>query len=245
MNYTYTIVSENGATSLEIEKKMENYENFSLLNYTQNALEAMDNILKYNPDLVIFNFDREANALFSMIDELYKYMDMEQIPIFIGLASSKDFAYDAIKSGFFDYWLNPMTDFCIRKSILRLTKQYPKSANSPTLCIKSYKDFRYLDTKEILYLKADSNATDFFMADGNTVSAFKTLKTFESCLPKNFIRVHQSYILNVNYVSRINYGKSVCFLKQSKLHLPFSKSYRKNVDILKLLMAKNTISALN
>jgi DNA-binding LytR/AlgR family response regulator len=116
---------------------------------------------------------------------------------------------------------------------------------SHTLCLKSYKDFHYLDTDEILYLKADNNSTDFVMKDGSTISAFKTLKTFENKLPKNFVRVHQSYILNINYVSRINYGKSICALKSGKLQLPFSKTYKDNIDSLKKILSKNTITALN
>ena len=61
----------------------------------------------------------------------------------------------------------------------------------------------------------------------------KPLRLFENQLPSNFIRVHQSYILNTNYVSGINYGKSTCFLKIRKTQLPFSKSYKENIDGLK------------
>ena len=121
----------------------------------------------------------------------------------------------------------------------------PNENASQTLCLKSYKDFQYLETDSILYLKADNNATDFIMKDGTTVSAFKTLKTFEEKLPKNFVRIHQSYIININYVSRINFGKSVCALKNGREQLPFSKTYRENVDGLKKILSKNTISTLN
>ena len=121
----------------------------------------------------------------------------------------------------------------------------PSDNTSQTLCLKSYKDFQYLETDNILYLKADNNATDFVMKDGTKISAFKTLKTFEDKLPKNFVRIHQSYILNINYISRINYGKSVCALNSGRELLPFSKTYRENVDGLKKILSKNTISALN
>ena len=57
--------------------------------------------------------------------------------------------------------------------------------NKKNICLKSYRDYQYLDTDEILYLKADNNTTDFYMKDGNTINAFKTLKTFEAKLPNN------------------------------------------------------------
>ena len=113
---------------------------------------------------------------------------------------------------------------------------------APTLCLQSYKDYQYLDTSEILYLQADNNATDFVMKDGRRISAFKTLKTFESQLPENFVRIHQSYILNRDYISRIHYGKNRCFLKFAKTELPFSRGYRTNVDSLKDILTQRALN---
>lgn len=147
-----------------------------------------------------------------MITEIHQYMN--QLPILIGIATTKNYAYDAIKNGFFDYWLQPFNEFDIRKSLMKLQKRMPKEKAPATLCLKSYNDFQYLDTNDILYLKADNNTTEFFMKDGTIINAYKTLKTFENTLPKNFMRIHQSYIVNTNYVSRINFGKSICAIKK-------------------------------
>ncbi|MEO1013224.1 MAG: LytTR family DNA-binding domain-containing protein [Bacteroidota bacterium] len=178
-----------------------------------------------------------------MAVELYQYL--ENVPMLIGISKSKKYAYEAIKNSFFDYWLMPYNEFDIRKSLLRLKKQRPQEPISKTLCLKSYSDFRYLNTDEILYLQADNNATDFAMMDGTTTSAFKTLKTFEDSLPRNFVRIHQSYIVNTKYVSRINYGKSICSLTNGNRQLPFSKTYKQNVDSLKRRLSKNAITTLN
>ncbi|MEP2236799.1 MAG: LytTR family DNA-binding domain-containing protein, partial [Maribacter sp.] len=87
--------------------------------------------------------------------------------------------------------------------------------------------------------------TEFFMKDDTIINAYKTLKTFEKSLPENFMRIHQSYIVNTNYVSRINFGKSICTIKAVKENIPFSKSYRENMDNLKIILSKNTLSSLN
>ena len=82
------------------------------------------------------------------------------------------------------------------------------------------------------------------MKDGSVISAFKTLKSFEKRLPKDFIRVHQSYILNSRYVSRINYGKSICSLKYGEEEeLPFSKTYKDKIDSLKEMLSKTATKA--
>jgi DNA-binding LytR/AlgR family response regulator len=44
------------------------------------------------------------------------------------------------------------------------------------------------------------------------------------------VRIHNSYIVNVDYVSRIHTGNSVCYIKNTTTKLPFSKSYKENID---------------
>jgi len=243
MEYTYSILDSDATSNLQLQHYLEDYGDFSLVSHARNSSEGLDSILKYAPDIVFVNLNDKAYDYFLMVTELYQYI--KELPIFIGISKTKEYAYDAIKNNFFDYWLMPYNEFNIRKSILRLKKLMPKEKDIQTLCLKSYRDYHYVDTQDILYLQADSNATDFIMKDGTVISAYKTLKTYQQQLPKNFVRIHQSYILNTDYVSRINYGKSVCTLKLRKVQLPFSKSYRENVDDLKKVLSKNSIPSVN
>lgn len=240
MEYSYTIIDSDATSNLQLQHYLEDYGDFVCSGEARNCSDGLNAILKYSPDVVFINLNDKAFEYFHMVTELYQYV--KNIPILIGISRSKEYAYNAIKNNFFDYWLMPYNEFDIRKTLLRLKKQLPKEDVSHTLCLKSYNDYQYLDTNEILYLKADNNATDFVMKDGSTISAYKTLKTFENKLPENFIRVHQSYILNTNYVSGINYGKSLCFLKVRKAKLPFTKTYKENIEGLKKILSKNTIS---
>ena len=240
MEYSYTIIDSDATSNLQLQHYLEDYGDFVCSGEARNCSDGLNAILKYTPDVVFINLNDKAFEYFQMVTELYQYV--KNIPVLIGISRSKEYAYNAIKNNFFDYWLMPYNEFDIRKTLLRLKKQLPKEDVSHTLCLKSYNDYQYLDTDEILYLKADNNATDFIMKDGNTVSAYKTLKSFENRLPANFIRVHQSYILNTNFVSGINYGKSLCFLKVSKTKLPFTKTYKENIEGLKKILSKNTIS---
>ena len=84
------------------------------------------------------------------------------------------------------------------------------------------------------------------MHNGKVVSAYKTLKSFEEMLPENFIRIHQSYILNSRYVSRINYGRSILTLKNNKdREIPFSKKYKERIDGLKQQLSKSAVGVLD
>ena len=84
------------------------------------------------------------------------------------------------------------------------------------ICVKSYGDYRYIDSDDVLYFEADNNSTDIHLNNGEMITAFKTLKHFETVLPSlQFLRIHNSYIINVNQVSRIHTGNTVCYIKNS------------------------------
>lgn len=247
MEFNYSIIDSDASSNLQLQHFLEEYGDFTCTSLAKNSNDGLNSILKYSPDVVFVNLNENAREYFQMVVELHQYI--KKLPIFIGISKTKEYAYEAIKNGFFDYWLKPYNEFDIRKSLLRLKRYMPDPtpvlAQQETICLKSYRDFQYLNTQDILYLKADNNTTEFVMKDGSVVNAYKTLKTFENQLPHSFIRIHQSYIVNTQYISGISYGKSVCTLRLRNLELPFSKSYKTNVDDVKEHLSKTTISAIN
>jgi DNA-binding LytR/AlgR family response regulator len=117
-------------------------------------------------------------------------------------------------------------------SPVEVSGEIPKQ-QSLIICVKSYGDYRYIDSEDVLYFEADNNSTDIHLNNGEMITAFKTLKHFETVLPPTqFLRIHNSYIINVNQVSRIHTGNTVCYIKNSTTKLPFSKSYKENVDLI-------------
>lgn len=111
--------------------------------------------------------------------------------------------------------------------------QAPASPAKPlVICVKSYGDYRYIQATDICYLQADNNSTDIHLNSGEMITAFKTLKHFEGVLDYPFVRIHNSYIVNTDYVSRIHTGNAVCHIRDSANKLPFSKSYKENIDAM-------------
>ena len=107
------------------------------------------------------------------------------------------------------------------------------SATKPLIiCVKSYGDYRYIHATDICYLQADNNSTDIHLSSGEMITAFKTLKHFEGVMKYPFVRIHNSYIVNIDFVSRIHTGNAVCHIKDTTTKLPFSKSYKENIDAI-------------
>jgi DNA-binding LytR/AlgR family response regulator len=243
LSKSFFIINDDKKTSDNLIEVFKEYPEFTCLGVTEDYEYGMNLILKLNPSVVFINLDSTGNEncrnVFTYCDEIINYSQQE--PLFIALSANTSKAYYALKNRFYDYILKPGKELEIRKTILKLIKGQKKFLDD-TICLKSYKDYTLLHLDEILFLQADNNATDFWLVNGRKISAFKTLKCFETFLPPDFIRIHHSYIVNKNYINRINFGKLQCFLNHNSTTLPFSKSYRHNLQPLENLLAQKAMS---
>ncbi|MHA3787395.1 LytR/AlgR family response regulator transcription factor [Flavobacterium hauense] len=232
MQYSYLIVDDNKDNIQETLRKFEAFPEFYCAGVAENREDAINKILELQPQLVFLEIcpkNKKSNLSLNIIAELYRFID--NVPYFIALTASPKYAFEAIQAGVFDYLLAPLNQFDLRKSLLKFQKTSPAAANN-TICIKSYGDYQFISLSDIVYLKADNNTTDFFLQNGRKLTAYKTLKHYEANLPLYFFRIHNSYIVNSNYISRINTGKSLCYLNHSDISISFSKTFKDNVDTI-------------
>ena len=242
MEFPYIIIDSDQNTSDRVQLLFETYGNFVCTGIAQTETEGLDLILERLPALVFLNLEMPGAqsdlTLYTIISQLRQYVD--KLPQFIVMAKTSNYAIEGIRHGVLDYLLKPLDKNIMRRSLMRFQKD-TNFEPEPKICFKSYGDYRFLNLDEVIYLKADNNTTDFSMANGSVVGAFKSLKYFENSLPDHFVRIHNSYIVNTNYISRIHFGKSKCTIKNSDSYIPFSKSYRANVEFIKESLFKKSI----
>lgn len=225
----FTIFSEDEEVKDKIIQEALELKNFEFAGSAKSEDILTEIILRKSPHIVFLDLDYLSNP-FNYVNALFLYLDV--LPDFIAISRSKAYAYEVIKNNFIDYLLKPLPNLEIRKALMKISK---KNNTEEKICLKSYSDYQFLDLKEVLYLKADNNTTDFYLKNGKKVSAYKTLKFFEGSLPITFIRVHNSYILNQDAVLRINFGKSKITLlgKSHNQDIPFSRKFKENVEWLR------------
>ncbi|TPG45274.1 LytR/AlgR family response regulator transcription factor [Flavobacterium pectinovorum] len=231
MRFSFLIIDDDATNVKETLELFDNFPNYFCVGNVKDSQSAINQIIKVKPQLVIVRIPAKSNdaaKLFKTIAESFQYLDC--IPYFIGLASKPDYALDAIQSGFSDYIISPLHLHELGKMLFKFEKRNPPNI-ATSICIKSYSDYHFVALQDIAYLKADNNTTDILMENGKTVNAFKTLKHFESTLPFYFLRIHKSYIVNINHVSRIHLSKSKCYLNYNEI-LPFSLTYKDNIDAI-------------
>lgn len=229
MRFSFIIINENEDSIKEIVGFFENFPNYFCAGIFKDNQNALNQIIKIKPQLVLFSIPDKTNQNsfgLKSIEELFQYA--ETIPYFIAISNSGNIALEAIQSGVSDFILNPLSLNAIGKSLFKFEKRTPPNAIN-SICIKSYSDYQFVALQDIVYLKADNNTTDIKLDNGKIINAYKTLKHFENTLPFYFLRIHKSYIVNIHYVSRIHFSKAKCYMNYNEI-LPFSINYRDNID---------------
>jgi len=258
MNYTYIIIDDSQESALQTKAAAESFSELEFQGMAFTVDEGLNLVLEKKPHVLFLEIvpnSKKCNLSLAFISELHRFLTI--LPEVIITTSKKDYAFEAIDYNVFDYYLKPVQTIQITKLIHKLRKRtynnFPRIeplievqnnalidersqqqvlTKPLTICIKSYGDYRYIKADDICYFQADNNSTDIHLNSGEMVTAFKTLKHFESILTFPFIRIHNSYIVNRNYITRIQMGNSLCFIKNNTTKVPFSKSYKANIDLI-------------
>ncbi|XLS28237.1 LytR/AlgR family response regulator transcription factor [Flavobacteriaceae bacterium M23B6Z8] len=241
MKYSYIIIDHDKKAIDDLHAALSGFPDFYCRGVAYNEEDAIDLILDKTPQLIFLDpeipGESQPKSNFTILSELGDFLN--ELPDVIVITRTEDYAIRAIRKGVLDYMTKPFKKSDLRKALMRYAKKRDQAKD--TLCLQSYGDYKFLEIDDIQYLRADNNSTDFFLKDGNSVSAFKTLKYFEESLPNYFVRVHNSYIINTNYVSRIHFGKYKCSIKSSDEMIPFSRTYKQNVEKMKNLIKNKNV----
>ncbi len=96
------------------------------------------------------------------------------------------------------------------------------------LAIRTGSGISFVDFHDILYCRADGRYTHVYLNNGKSVLTARLLKTFENKLPDDvFIRIHKSYIININCISNFRKGNNVFTVKGTSTELEVAKRRRK------------------
>lgn len=166
---------------------------------------AVDLVKELRPHLVFLDIQMPEMDGFSFIE---KFADREFEVIFT--TAYDEYGIKAVKVKALDYLLKPIDIDELTLAMIKLQKVLKtKTFEEVPAKINIQADGKvYLIPKEeVLYLKSDKSYTTINLTNGKNIIATKTLKEVQkkfSC--PEFIRVHNSYVVNLNYVVEYNKG---------------------------------------
>jgi two-component system LytT family response regulator len=171
-------------------------------------------IKKYSPDVVFLDIEMADGKGFDLLG-MFRQIDFKVIFV----TAYSEYAVKAFRFNAIDYLLKPVmigelkeavekvkSAIEVNPGILNIASLISNfrngSSHMPTLVIPHLKGFEVLKIAEIIMCQADGYCTNFFLVGNRKIISSKNLKYFDDMLEdQNIIRVHHSYLVNLNHVS--------------------------------------------
>lgn len=155
-----------------------------------------------------------------MVGEKLREMDNAVFLIFV--TSHHKFISQAMQLGIFQYLIKPVEDTFFEEEINRMITQYMFRKREYTATYKGVR--QNIPISEIIYLESRYWNVVIHTKDKEYISVRKLGEEEKRLLPYGFVRIHQSYLVNMACITRFLSDK--VFLKGLDEPLPVSRKYK-------------------
>lgn len=157
----------------------------------------------------------------------------EKHPYVIIISSKKNYAIDAFEFEVTDYLTKPVSLPRFLKAVDRIYKLMTESEKKTLnkikdIFFKTDKGFIRLKEDEVFYIEALENYIKVF-TENKIYVVHHTLKSVIEKLPEQYIRIHRSYIININHIQKIQNNIVVIEINKKKKIVTIGKSYQKDL----------------
>jgi two-component system LytT family response regulator len=186
---------------------------FAVVAQCADGFEGFKAIQQHTPDLIFLDIQMPKLSGFEMLELLE-----EPRPGVIFTTAFDQYALDAFEAQAIDYLLKPITKERFDKAIARW-QQRASSVTAPSplpaitegaeagyqqrIVVKDRDTIRIIPATEIHYIEASDDYIKIVTSDGSFLKK-NTLGNVEQSLdPKQFVRVHRSYLIPVSQLDKI------------------------------------------
>jgi two-component system LytT family response regulator len=198
----------------------ENCENVNIAGIAKSVAEARILLSQQSIDLIFLDIAMPGENGFELIGQA-----KESNAHVIFTTAYDQYALKAIKANALDYLLKPIdidelkeavekADQYIslkknginrNESLQNLAQQLQDKKEIRKISLPNGQGYTLTSVSDIVHIAADSNYSVFYLYNGEKITVSKVLKEYEEILPEHqFIRVHKSSIINLDYVLDYN-----------------------------------------
>jgi two-component system LytT family response regulator len=232
------IIDDEPLARMVVKEYLQNFDQIEVVQECNDGFEGLKAIQQYQPDLVFLDVQMPKINGFEMLELV------EKQPAVIFTTAFDEYAIKAFETHAVDYLLKPFSKERFIKAIEKFLAQAknttspPKqteelletAAHSPAqherIVVKTGTKVKIIPVQDVIYLAADDDYVSVYTAEGSYLKN-KTMNFFETMLdPRYFVRVHRSYIIAIQQITRIDpYEKDAHLaILKSGAKIPVSKT---------------------
>ncbi len=230
------IIDDEPLARLVVLEYLQNFKEIEVLQECNDGFEGLKAIQQYQPDLVFLDVQMPKINGFEMLELV------EQPPSVIFTTAFDEYAIKAFETHAIDYLLKPFSKERFNKAVEKFLAQTPVQAAKQTenlldtasqspaqherIVVKTGTKVKIIPVADVEYLEADDDYVSVHTKEGSFLKN-KTMSFFEQMLdPTQFVRVHRSYIIKIQDITRIDpYEKDAHLaILKSGAKIPVSKT---------------------
>lgn len=213
----------------------ENFPNILIEGEAGTVDESVKLIQEIKPQLVLCDIQLEDGNCFQVLQKCKPYTFR---PVFI--TAYNQYAIKAIKFSAIDYILKPVNEFefcdAIQKAIdsindcknnLIQTETFMTNYNNGNLpkkvVLRTAEAMHIVGLDEILFCKSDNSYTSFYLKNKKEITVSKSIKEFAELFAEyNFLRPHQSFLVNLQGITKIDKSDGGFIIMENGAEIPIS-----------------------
>ena len=221
------IVEDEALAQDVIQSHLQKVDRFELVAICNNALEAKEVMNKQEVDLIFLDIQLPGMTGLNFLRSL------PNPPLVVVTTAYSEYAMESYEFNIIDYLLKPISFERFSKTINKIVhggysrRPAKEKDNLPGdhIFIKSNSKFFKVNFSEIIYIESMKDYLKIHTAEYKLVT-HQTMNDMEKILsPKQFIRVHKSYMVAVAHIKAI-YGNSV---EMENATIPIGINYKEKV----------------
>lgn len=238
---------ESGLNSLK-QKILQNCPYIDIVALCNKPADGLVAINELHPDLVFLDIEMPLMNGFTLLQKvIFKNFEL------IFVTAYDHYAINAIRASALDYLVKPVEISLLKSAVKRALEKKENEPNKRLelllenasnqkkklhkIAIPTFHGINFIKMEDIIYLEASGNYTKFYLTLSRQYIVSKTLKEFEEILPNDlFIRIHNSYIINLDFAERYIRGEGGQIILAGNIVLEVSK--RKKNELLKIFLNK-------
>ena len=210
------IVDDSTLQRLSIVRLIKNHPSLELIAEYSNAIEAKIGLATSEIDLVFLDIEMPILSGFALLD------DLTLKPQIIFVTGKTKYAFKAFDYDAVDYLRKPISKErflnAVHKAVSNFKMKNDESFDeNDFIFVKSNLKKRKVFLNDLKYIEALGDYVKL-VTENDSLIVLSTMKTFEAILPEDrFLRIHKSYIVNLDKVLR--YNSKVIELEKQQLPL--------------------------
>lgn len=244
-SYKIVIIDDDEFSADNLCWELKKYSQFAVEGIARNAISGKKMIDRLHPDLLFLDIELPDMKGMDLLEQIKGSITWKMQVVFY--TAFDKYMIDAIRESAFDYLLKPVDKKELVGTINRFQKKMDESVASMTIPPQAYSsveqtfmistptnDLRILRSIDIGFFRYNSdrklwevllnNQTPLLLKKNTTADQ---IKSYASC----FVQIHQSYIININYLIMIKENRCVMYPPFEHItELLVSKKFKKELQ---------------